>query len=524
MRPTLVHHLLIDAAERCPERRAVIQGDRSITWADLAGEACRLSRWLRQQELRRSDRVAVLLDRSIEQVSALFGVAMSGAAFVLINAGLRAHQVAHIVRDSGAKVLITSSDFAGKLEELEPAPRVLFMDEAPQDPDHSWPLIRGACPATAGEAPGLIGEDLADIIYTSGSTGLPKGVVLTHRNIVEGARIVSGYLGVTGEDRLISLLPFNFDYGLNQLTSAALHACTLVIHEYFLPRDLISVLQRERITGFAGLRPIWLSMFSSRARLPEGQAFPHLRYLTNTGGKVPREVVQKIRGYFPDARLFLMYGLTEAFRSTYLPPEELDRRPTSIGRAIPEVEILVLKKDGQEAAPGEEGELVHRGALVSRGYWNQPEKTARVFRKDPVIGGRTLYNETVVYSGDMVTRDEEGFLYFVSRRDQLIKAGGHRVSPDEIEEVLLRLSGATAAVVFAREVDDSRDTIIVAVLELEALDDKALMRQCRKELPRHMIPGVIQARPRLPRSANGKIDRAGVRAECPEIPAPGRRR
>lgn len=455
----------------------------------------------------RDARVGILLPKSIEQVVALLGTSMAGGTFVLINTILKEAQVKHILTDCEVAVVVSSSRWIGE-NHIDDSVTQILVDGTGTKATH-WRDIEAELsdeqhPRTASF------EDMAEIIYTSGSTGMPKGVVLTHRNIIDGAVIVSGYLGITEADKLVAALPFNFDYGFNQLSSALLHGCSLVLHEFTLPMSLLETLRRHEITGFGGLRPMWLATFADKRKVTYDHDFPKLRYITNTGGKVPVAVLEKMRACFPHTQIFLMYGLTEAFRSTFLSPSELDRRPTSIGKAIPNVEILVVDDHGNEVPPGVPGELVHRGALISRGYWNDPERTTKVFRKRP--GAQPHLNEVVVYSGDLVQRDQDGFLYYLSRKDELIKSAGFRVSPTEIEEVLLRLSGATYAVVFGEEAED-RDVVITAVLEVGAspLDVTELMQRCKQELPRHMCPHRIVTEDSFPRTANGKVDRSGLK-------------
>ncbi len=537
--PRTLADLLWSSADRRPDALALAQGSRRLSYGELRDESARLAGWLIETGVEPEERIGILCERGVEQVLALGAVACAGGAFVLLSPQLNTAQLTHLIDDADiTRVLVTRRQL-GLLDELgrsgrEPLVALLLDGAAPKPEEREAPSVALTAWSTARASASLrsprrpiLSDDLGALVYTSGSTGLPKGVVLPHRNLVEGAEIVSSYLGLHQDDRLLGVLPLNFDYGLNQLTSAWLHGAALVLHDFFMPRDLIALLAREQITVFAGLRPIWLAMFRGRFALRFGAGdapgdipeLPALRILTNTGGRVPLPILEDLRRAFPLAEVFLMYGLTEAFRSTFLPPAELERRPTSIGKAIPGVEILVVDEDGKEVASGVEGELVHRGALVSRGYWKRPEETARVFRANPRYTDQPQLGERVVYSGDRVTRDEDGFLYFVSRGDALIKSAGHRVSPQEIEEaVLAACPAASQAVAFGVEHDDERDTVIVCVLEgaPEAVDTKTLGRELRKRLPGHMRPGELHVEAILPRTASGKIDRATLAARYRE--------
>ncbi len=285
---------------------------------------------------------------------------------------------------------------------------------------------------------------MAAILYTSGSTGRPKGVVLSHRNMVAGAVSVAQYLENRPEDRILSALPLSFDAGFSQLTTAFHAGASVTLLNYLMPRDILNAVERDRITGLTAVPPLWIQL----AQLTWPQAArDSLRYIANTGGRMPKATLDLLRAALPRTLPYLMYGLTESFRSTYLPPSEVDRRPDSIGKAIPNAEVMVVREDGTPCGPGEPGELVHRGALVSLGYWNDPEKTAERFKPAPGQPAGLTMPEMAVWSGDTVQRDEEGFLYFIGRRDEMIKTSGYRVSPTEVEEVVYatRLAGEVAA-------------------------------------------------------------------------------
>jgi acyl-CoA ligase (AMP-forming) (exosortase A-associated) len=355
-----------------------------------------------------------------------------------------------------------------------------------------------------------IDADTAAILYTSGSTGRPKGVVLSHRNLLVGAESVSTYLGNDGDDVILAALPLSFDAGLSQVTTAFAAGAHVVLVNYLLARDVVRLCARHGVTGLTCVPPLWIQL--AAADWP-AEATASLRYFANTGGRMPRSTLTRLREIFPQASPFLMYGLTEAFRSTYLDPSEVDRRPDSIGKAIPDAEILVLQPDGTPCGPGEEGELVHRGALVAQGYWGDAARTAERFR--PIPGGPDWRApELAVWSGDRVVSDEEGFLYFVGRTDDMIKTSGYRVSPTEIEEVAYD-SGLVRDAVALGLPDDALGHRVVVVVSpaAEELEPGALLAAFRHKLPRYMVPAEIVVRAELPRSPNGKFDRVLLREE-----------
>jgi acyl-CoA ligase (AMP-forming) (exosortase A-associated) len=350
----------------------------------------------------------------------------------------------------------------------------------------------------------MIDADMAAILYTSGSTGKPKGVVLSHRNLVAGAQSVASYLELTPQDRILSVLPLSFDYGLSQLTTAFLAGASVVLMNHLFARDIVKMVAAERITGLAAVPPLWIQLAALAWPRPNT-----LRYLTNSGGAMPRTTVGALRAALPDARLFLMYGLTEAFRSTWLPPCELERRPDSMGRAIPNAEVMVVRPDGTPCAPNEAGELVHRGALVALGYWNDPAKTAERFRPAPGQDPALPLTEMAVWSGDTVRMDEEGYLYFIGRSDDMIKVSGYRVSPTEVEEAA-HASGqvAEAAAFGVPHPALGQAIVLLAVAREEGFDAAALLKQCQRSLPAYMVPAHVELRSgQLPRNPNGKIDR-----------------
>ena len=523
--PVLLHELPARAAACWPARAALTVGGQHLAYADLFSQVERCAASLLALGLARGARVAVYLEKRVEAVVASFAAPAAGGVLVPVNPLLKATQVAHILQDAGVAVLVTSAPrLAALAPVLAACPElrhvVVCDDLVPAAPGpwpvglglHAWHNIPVHPPA---EWPTVLESDVAVIFYTSGSTGQPKGVVLTHRNLVAGASSVAGYLHNQADDTLLAALPLSFDAGFSQLTTAFLVGARVVLLNYLLPRDVLQAMVRERVTGLTAVPPLYIQL--AGLEWPDGVA-QHLRYWANTGGRMPRATLERLRHLVPGAQPYLMYGLTEAFRSTYLPPAEVDRRPDSIGRAIPNAEVRVLREDGSECAVDEPGELVHRGPLVALGYWNRPEETARRFKPWPSAllpaGGDWLAPERAVYSGDTVRRDAEGFLYFVGRRDEMMKTSGYRVSPTEVEEALYASGLVAEALVYAVPDEVLGSAICAAVLASRNAsghtdeDSAAVLAHCREHLPAFMLPKALNwVDQPLPRSPNGKLDR-----------------
>jgi acyl-CoA ligase (AMP-forming) (exosortase A-associated) len=524
---TLLSDLICCSAARASKAPALTYGTATLTYGELDEAVSRFAGGLLALGLQRGERVAIYLEKRFETVIASFGAPAAGGVFVPLNPLLKAEQVGHILRDCNARVLVTSPERLALLQQTLQAcddlRHVVLLDSA--EPFVA-PVTLNLCrwfnlldhPGTHGHR--IIDTDMLGILYTSGSTGKPKGVVLSHRNMVAGAKSVANYLENHSGDTLLAALPLSFDAGFSQLTTAFYVGARVVLLNYLLPRDVLKTIEREKVTGLTAVPPLYIQM--TQLTWPESIA-EHLRYFANTGGRMPRETLDSLRRHLPKTKAYLMYGLTEAFRSTYLPPTEVDKRPDSIGKAIPNAEILVLREDGSPCAPNEPGELVHRGALVGMGYWNDPEKTAERFKPLPVHGpGREaglVLPEIAVFSGDTVRMDDDGFLYFIGRRDEMIKTSGYRVSPTEIEEILYATKLIGECVAFGVDDDRLGQTIQVIVTPPTAgdLDVGALFTQCRTSMPAYMVPAGIEVRPGpLPRNPNGKIDRKKLSTEWVE--------
>jgi len=515
----LIHHMLRASAERVPDKEALVHGGSSLDYRTVVADTAALAHGLREVGLQRGDRLGVYLEPSIAQVLSIFGASAAGGAFVPINKLLFPEQVAHIAKDCRMKGLVTTRP---RLETLAPLvaeiPSLEFVvvAGAGERPDlpvpvHDFDEVRRAgrphLPADT-----CIENDLGAILYTSGSTGKPKGVMLSHGQVMAGSTIVSTYLGITETERILAALPFSFDAGLNQLMTAFEQGGTLVLIDFVFAREIVDALIKERITGLAGVPTLWSMLAQPNSSLHKHR-LPDLRYITNTGGAMPQNVLATLRRLLPDTKIVLMYGLTEAFRSTYLPPEELDRRPTSMGKAIPGTEILVINENGEPCKPGEFGELVHRGPTVSMGYWGHPDLTARVLRPHPFLPPELGEHERVCYSGDLVKMDEDGFLYFVGRRDTLIKSSGFRISPTEVEEVLFQSGKLRGAAVIGVP-DEALGQVVKAFVvrkDGESFTEDDLRTFCAAKLPRHMVPVFVEILDELPKTSSGKVDYPALR-------------
>jgi acyl-CoA ligase (AMP-forming) (exosortase A-associated) len=516
---TLVHHMLRTSVASSCDKEALVHGDERLTYREVERRVAGLATGLRSAGLARGERVGIFLDPCIQQVVSILGVSKAGGVFVPISTQLFPDQFAHIARDCGISVLITC---AAKLSLLSavlptiPSLRVLVVLGKDEGMKITLPVLDFAqlenAPVPDTWQDWGISKDLGAILYTSGSTGKPKGVMLSHANVVAGATIVSTYLEISSADRILAVLPFTFDAGLNQLTTAFLRGGTLVLMNFVFSRQIVEMLTKERITGLAGVPTVWSLLAQPNSTL-QRKAPPALRYITNTGGAMPQSALKVLRHALPNTRIFLMYGLTEAFRSTYLPPEELDRRPTSMGKAIPDTELLVINDLGELCKPGEVGELVHRGPTVSMGYWGNPEATARVLKPNPLLPPELGDVERVCYSGDLVRSDEEGYLYYVGRRDAMIKSSGHRISPTEVEEVVFQSGGVRHAAAIGVPDDFMEQAVKVFVVGRDGsqVDKDALLAFCGDRLPRYMTPKFVEVLEELPTTSSGKVDYPALR-------------
>ncbi len=508
-----VEEFLRLSARRSPGKTALVAGKVRSTFLDLDLASDRLAATLAARGIGRGDRVVVFMDNSPEAIVGIFATLKAGAVFSPVNASTKADKLAYILNNSEAAALLTQHRLttvaADALAEA-PSVRLTIVAGASGAPALRNGMHWREALATDATPPFFAGIDLdlAMIIYTSGSTGFPKGVMMTHRNIDAAAESITTYLENTRDDVILNVLPISFDYGLYQVLMAARLGATLVLEKSFVfPQAVFEVMRRESVTGFP-IVPTMAALILQMRDLAPG-VFPDLRYVTNTAAALPPAHIARLQELFPRTRLYSMYGQTECKRCTYLPPEELAVRPGSVGIAIPNTEAMVVDENGARVAPGVSGELVIRGPHVMQGYWRDEAATARALKPGSLPG------EKVLYTGDLFRTDVDGFLYFVGRKDDIIKSRGEKVSPKEVENVLYALPGVREAAVVGVP-DPVLGQAIKAVLALEpgvALTRDEVIRHCAKHLEDFMVPKIVAFEEALPKSENGKIDRREIAAK-----------
>lgn len=495
-----IQQLISNGAEQFGTAPAITYRDQSLTYAQLADDVAQVAAGLKNLA-EDGDRIAVYLPKLPETVISSFACFAAGMVLVPVNPVLKEPQLLHILRDSGATILVTQASRLRQIPELKaklPTLKHIFVVDDSDD-FQPWASLKtgSKLPATDYDQ-----NKLCALLYTSGSTGAAKGVMLSHQNLMLGTQSVAQYLALNANDKILAALPFSFDYGFNQLLSALLVGAECVLIDYLLPRDIPNACAKHQITGLAGVPPLWRQL--ADIDWP-AEAAAKLRYFTNSGGHMPQELLAKLRLTLPKAQPFLMYGLTEAFRSSYLPPSKLDEKPDSMGVAIPGANLYVLNKADQLCKPGEVGELVHAGPLVGLGYWKQPTKTAERFKTLPSWLDKA--QPPAVWSGDRVYADADGYLFFKGRVDEQIKVSGYRISPEEVEQQLLQSHLFKELAVFGVPDDKTGQAIALVFVAAAEFDDKSLLLYSRQNMPAYMTPSITQQCDALPRNPNGKIDR-----------------
>lgn len=506
----LLHQFLTETAAGAPTRTALIAGEARRSFAELDRDSDAVACALQSAGVGRGDRVAVMLENSIEYVAGLFGALKAGAVLVPVNPSTKADKLAYVLADCGVRALLTPSALARQvlpaLAELTEPPTVLWVGSGvPADAPGLGYADALAAPQRRPADPGLIDQDLAAIMYTSGTTGRPKGVMLTHANFVNTSWAISTYLNNTPDDVVMCVLPLTFGYGLSQILTGARVGFTVLLERSFaFPMETLNRMVKHRVTGLPGVPTFFSTLLNLDAlRTADLSA---LRYITNAAAPLPAAHLRRIRDRFPQATFHSMYGMTECCtRICTLDPADLDDKPASVGRAILNCETFIADETGARLPPDTVGELVVRGANVMRGYWNRPEETARRLRQGPL-------GETLLFTGDLFRQDADGHLYFVSRKDDVFKCRGEKVSPKEVENVLYELEAVAEACVVG--VPDAADGLAVKAYlvprEGATLSEPAIRQHCRGRLESHLVPKFVEIRDALPKTETGKIKRADL--------------
>lgn len=508
---------LVEAARRAPGRTALVDEERELTYGELADHAFRLACGLRELGIRRGDRVAIQMENSWRAVVSIYGALLAGGVFVLLNPQTKTDKLGHVLADSDASVLITDADLPPNAAIVERDLASLRAVVSAGRPRHlatevvvAWDELAERSDATV-LANETIPLDLASLVYTSGSTGEPKGVMMTHQSMVFVTQSVTSYLRLDGDDRILNVLPLSFDYGLYQLLIAVDLGATVVFERSFaFPAKTVKRAAELEVTVFPGVPTIFARLLSQASA--SMFTLPSVRRVTNTGAAMPPEFLPGLRKIFPHALFFLMYGLTECKRVSYLEPELVETKPRSVGKAIPGSEALVLAPDGRPAAPGQVGILHVRGPHVMAGYWRKPELTAHMLREGPIPGERMLCTH------DQFTVDEEGFLYFVGRTDDIIKTAGQKVSPAEVEQALYAVPGVReAAVVGVPDPVLGEAVYAYVASDGSEVTESAVKRACRERLEGFMVPARVIVRDALPKTGSGKIEKQSLRETDADI-------
>ncbi len=507
---------LRDSAQRDPSRTAIVAGGERTSYAEFDALADRFAGGLvGATGFANGERCVLFLDNRVETAVAIFGTLRAGGIFSVINPTTKAEKLAYVLNNCEASVLVTQASLLpAALVAAAQAPsvrRVVVVGEGADDAAGTTPRIGWdeLLATQAPLAPAGLDIDLAMLVYTSGSTGHPKGVMMTHKNMVHAATSITTYLGSRADDVVLSVLPLAFDYGLYQLLMCVKVGATLVLEKSFaFPQKILPMLASEKVTGFPLVPTMAALIVQLRNFNPDWAR--SVRYLTNTAAALPPAHILALQGLFPEAQVFSMYGMTESKRCTYLPPEQLAKRPDSVGIAIPGTEVWVADDDGKPVPAGTVGELVVRGGHVMQGYWRNEEATARTLKQ-----GRYPW-EKVLHTGDLFRMDDEGFCYFVGRKDDIIKSRGEKVSPKEIENVLYALEGIREAAIVGVPDDVLGKSLkaIVVIAEDVKIEARDIIAHCRAHLEDFMIPREVEFRTALPKTGTGKIRRAALQAEA----------
>jgi len=508
----LVNNFLENSARMYPDKTALITPEGRFTYREVESLSNKIAHSLLAEGLEKGERIAIFMENSVDAVISLFGVLKAGGIFIMVNPTTKAEKLTYILNNCRASVLISSKSRYSVIKEVMsdvPSVNVVYLagDVIREEISKKSYSLLEILSGNNGHQPHSrsIDIDLATIIYTSGSTGNPKGVMMTHFNMVSAADSITEYLKNTPDDIILNVLPLSFDYGLYQVLMGFKMGATVILEKTFLyPYKVIDTILKENVTGF----PIVPTISAILLQMEDVRKLDlsHLRYISNTAAALPPVHIQKLREFFPKTKIYSMYGLTECKRVSYLPPDQLDVRPASVGKAMPNTEVYIVDEEGKKVGPGIVGELVVRGASVMRGYWEMPEETAQKLKPGQYPG------EMLLYTGDLFKMDEEGYLYFVARQDDIIKSRGEKVSPKEVENILYEIDGVIEAAVTGVH-DDVLGEAIKAYIVLKVgsdLTEKDILRFCSRHLEDFMVPKYVEFRKELPKTSTGKISKRGL--------------
>ena len=510
--------LLAQATDRAPNKTALIDGNESITYRDLFEKVNQISEYLISLSMPRESRVVIYSNKSIDQVVAILSVLSTSYIVVPISNLLKEEQVKYILDDCNVECVITDKYKIDSIKSIKFEKQIVSLDSNESNVISFKEIYKYNSKVASKRT--ISSNSSASIIYSSGSTGFPKGIVSSHKNLVDGAKIVSSYLGLQESDNISGVLSFNFDYGLNQIYCSINMNATLILHSYFLPINFYKHLIDGNITVLP-LMPVFLSRIFNKKMIKgiDASLLLSVRIICSSGGRVTQRMLNGVDQYFKKSIFFSMYGLTEAFRSTFLDPSQIQIRPTSIGKAIPDVELYIINENGNECQANEVGELIHRGGCIGKGYWNRHKETKKRYKSINILNNilnikGQLNDELVVCSGDYAYKDGEGYIYFVSRKDDMIKSSGYRISPDEIEgSIYQNIKEIRECAVFSVEDEGIGEKIIMAFTADNILDVSDIQFVLKKHLPSHMIPKTIFKLEVMPTTTanQGKINKKVIK-------------
>lgn len=514
-----IRTLLEDAVKSHSDKTALVNGKSSITYGDLYNKVNQVACYLQELDLPTNSRVGIYSNKGIEQVIAVLAILSTDYVLVPLTKMLKPEQVEYIINDCGIRCIVTDKLQLENIEEINFDGHIISYETASKDVASFDEIYKYYNKAHSSD---INGHSNAVITYSFGLSGTPKGIVISHRNLIDSARVVSQYLALEENDIISGVLIFNLDYGLNQIFCSLYNKATLALHRFILPEDFFNHLIDDQITVLP-LMPFNISqMFDDDIQhRPSAELFASVRTITSSGGNVTAKMINDCKQTFQQAKFFSMHGLTEAFRSTYLDPSQVKIRPDSIGKPIPDVELYVINEDGKECAPREVGELIHRGGYIYRGFWNAPEQNALRFKsiailKDVINLEGQLCDEIVVASGDYVYKDEEGYFYFVSRHDDMIKTRGFRVSPYEVESVVKQnFPQIDRCAVFGIDNELIEEEIVLVYSAPQEITEKEILFELKKHLASYMLPGTILYKKSLPlvQSDRNQVNKSALKRE-----------